>query len=420
MRVLALSTDPGVPLDGTKGAAVHLLELWSALARAGVEVAGVAPARGAAGIPPRGPRLSIWPVAGERRDAGVVAAGVEAAAIAAGEAERPDAVLERLSRASDLGARLARRFDVPLAVEVNAPLDDEAARFRGQPPSEEASRAQARLLAAADLVICVSEELVPYVVARGARPERVLVLPNGVDVEAFARREYDSAADPAVESAAARPATPVRFGFAGSFKPWHGCDVILEAAARAAAHEPSITFDLLGEGPLLAPLVGRAWALGLGSRVRFLGAWPHARVPAFLRSLDVAIAAAPAGIDYYFSPLKLCEYAAAGCAIIAPHAGQVARRFRHGVDAWLVAPGAPAELAEAMVMLACDPALRRRLGEAAAARARAEFDWSHVARRLIEGLEAARQRRSAATAVAHTPGGATGGSRTGPGERSAP
>ncbi len=187
MRLLALCADPGIPLDATKGAAVHLLELWRALARAGVEVTGVAPARGAAGVPRRGPRLSIYAVPGERRDPRILAAGVEAAALAASEGERPDAVLERLSRTSDLGASLARRFDVPLAVEVNAPLDDEAARFRGEAWNEAASRAQRRLLAAADLVICVSEELVPYAVARGARPERVLVLPNGVDVERFGR-----------------------------------------------------------------------------------------------------------------------------------------------------------------------------------------------------------------------------------------
>ena len=222
---------------------------------------------------------------------------------------------------------------------------------------------------------------------------------------------------------ARRPPGSRHFGFAGSFKPWHGCEVILEATALAAAREPSIMLDLLGGGPLLAPLAARTQALGLGSRVRFLGTWPHARVPGFLRGFDVAVAAAPAGIDYYFSPLKLCEYAAAGCAIIAPRVGQIARRFRHGLDAWLVAPGATAELAEAMVTLAWDPALRRRLGEAAAARARAEFDWSHVARRLIEGLEAARQRRRGAAAIAagaQGGGEAPHGSRPGLGARSAP
>jgi glycosyltransferase involved in cell wall biosynthesis len=390
MRLLALCADPGVPLDSAKGAAVHLLELWRALARAGVDVTGVAPARGATGVPRRGSHLSIYAVPGERHNPAMIAAGVEAAALAASEGQRPDAVLERMSRSSDLGARLARRFDVPLAVEVVAPLDDEAGHFRGENGSE--SAAQRHLLAAADLVICVSEELVPHVVARGASPERVRVIPNGVDVEAFARRDDGSTAEHAGNGAIDEPARPVRFGFVGSFKPWHGCDVILEAVSLAAGHEPPIALELVGEGPLLAPLAARAQALGLAPRAWFLGAWPHARVPGFLHSLDVAVAAAPAGIDYYFSPLKLCEYAAAGCAIIAPRSGQVARRFRHGVDAWLVAPGSPAELAEAMLTLARDPALRRRLGEAAAARARAEFDWSHGARRLIEGLEAAQNR----------------------------
>ncbi|MEO6461739.1 MAG: glycosyltransferase, partial [Candidatus Eisenbacteria bacterium] len=97
--------------------------------------------------------------------------------------------------------------------------------------------------------------------------------------------------------------------------------------------------------------------------------------------------AAPANLDPYFSPLKVYEYAAAGCAIVAPAQGQTGERFQHGRDAILVPPGDAQALADALELLAASPDLRRALGTAARERARSEFDWSHVARRLLAWSE---------------------------------
>jgi glycosyltransferase involved in cell wall biosynthesis len=225
----------------------------------------------------------------------------------------------------------------------------------------------------------VSDALFPYAIAHGARPGRVRVLPNGVDTDAFTPPPIDRDAD--------HPTGPVRFGFVGSFKAWHGCDLLLEATLMARDRHADLELLLVGEGPQRAALEEVAGHLGLAANVRFLGARGHQEIPAFLHGLDVAVAPAPAGIDYYFSPLKVWEYAAAGRAIIAPRAGQVAERLRHAEDAWLVEPGSPAELAAAMMELAGNPELRRRLGDAAGARARAEFSWSRVARRLLVWLD---------------------------------
>lgn len=390
MNVLALCADPGIPLDGMKGATIHLTELWRALAAEGAAVTGVAGVRGAdpVAIAPGVEAVHLSGPAGA--DAGSFAERVGAvarAALARPDAPSPDWILERLALDSDAGLSLARERGVPLVVEVNAPLDDEAARYRGATIGD-GTRARLRAtLSGAALVVCVSDALVPWVVVHGGVVGRTRVLPNGVRVATFGGPRI----------APATPGAPVRVAFVGSFKRWHGLDLLVDAWIAARARGADLTLDLLGDGPERPALQARVRHAGAGEHARFLGARPHPEVAAFLRAADIAVAAAPADVDPYFSPLKVYEYAAAGCAIIAPACGQTGERFGHERDALLVPPGDAGALADALVRLAAEPSLRRRLGAAARQRARREFDWSHVARRLLAWAgELARADRSVA------------------------
>jgi glycosyltransferase involved in cell wall biosynthesis len=370
VRILALCADPGIPLDSEKGATVHLRELWRALARQGDQVHGLAAWRG--GELPAQPvtGLEIHAIPARRGADAEFLADLRAAALEVADGLRPHLVWERLSLMSDVGREVADRNGAPLVVEVNAPLDVEAARYRQLQAPEESRAAQQRLLSAAGLVYCVSEALVPYARSRGADPGVVRVLPNGVDTSAFAGQRADGSEQ------------RTRIGYVGSFKPWHGVEILIEAFQRALAAGADLDLVLIGDGPTRPGIQAHVERAGLTERVRFLGAVRHDRIPALLREVSIAVAPAPGDADYYFSPLKVYEYAAAGCAIVAPRSGQVAQRFHHAEDAWLVAPGSPRELSEALVTLAGDRPLRERIGGRARQRAREEFDWSRAAASL--------------------------------------
>ncbi|MGH7731157.1 MAG: glycosyltransferase family 4 protein [Candidatus Eiseniibacteriota bacterium] len=385
MRLLALCTDRGVPVDGAKGATVHLVELWRALAHRGAHIVGLAPWRGGT-LPSAPPGLEIGPVrmlgAGDHE----FALRLRHHALDWVGRARPQAVLERLALGSRLGLEIRQRTGAPLVVEVNAPLDREAARYR-VPPTPEELDALRDTLQGADRVYCVSRGLIEWARGQGAPEGRLELLANGVDVGRFGPPA------PAAGGAGRQP-TPaaegdskdvcrLRTGFTGSFKPWHGLEHLIEGVGLVRARGIDLGLELLGDGPGRPQLEERARALGLGAHVRFLGARPHEQVPAFLHGLDIAVAPAAAEEDYYFSPLKLFEYAAAGCAIVAPAAGEVPEWLRHGDEAWLVRPADPAALADAFARLASDPALRRSLGAAARARAEREFGWDRVAERII-------------------------------------
>ncbi|MEO5988596.1 MAG: glycosyltransferase family 4 protein [Candidatus Eisenbacteria bacterium] len=393
MRVLAVCADPGVPLDGTKGASVHLRAIWTALAREGCELHGIAFHRGV-NMPQPVPGLHLRPVrpmtpsgggvssAPRAQQAGVRTASLATptpvqAILAAARGIAADVVFERLALGSDAGLTLARELGVPLVVEVNAPLDEEAARFRHAPSAEDLE-ALKRTLAGAYRVQVVSEALLPWARTRGARDVRVL--PNGVDYDLFASARLSRA-----ERELAGEGVPVRVVFAGSFKPWHDVDGLLAAFAQALHAGANLELELIGDGRLRGASIDRAQALGINPRTRFTGAIDHDRMPERLQWAEIAVAPAPAGVDPYFSPLKLPEYAAAGCAIIAASLPQVRELFRDGEQIVLVPPGDTDALARELGALASDAPRRRRLGEAAAARA-AQLDWSAVARQLIEWM----------------------------------
>ena len=140
---------------------------------------------------------------------------------------------------------------------------------------------------------------------------------------------------------------------------------------------------LVGDGPERAKLEALAAARGLGKSVEFTGGVEAREVPALLASMDAAAAPYPKLSPFYFSPLKVYEYMAAGLAIVASRIGQLEKLLEHGVNGWLILPGDAPELAGALERLQSEPALRARLGEAARELVRREHTWDAVAQRIL-------------------------------------
>jgi glycosyltransferase involved in cell wall biosynthesis len=153
---------------------------------------------------------------------------------------------------------------------------------------------------------------------------------------------------------------------------------LFKAAASALAEEPRLRFVSIGQGPLEAQLRARLRTWDLGDRFVMLGY--HADPAAVLAGSDVfTLSSRHEGL-----PISLLEAMALGLppvitAVGANAAGVEDKVVSDGAEGVVVDPGRPDLLAAAYVRLARDVDLRKRLGDAAAARA-VDFDISKTAR----------------------------------------
>jgi glycosyltransferase involved in cell wall biosynthesis len=362
MRLAYLSTDPGIPYGGAKGASVHLGEIVAALAAEGndllVIVAGIA----SGASPPPGVTLEVLPGPGKgapiRERLGFqdeLAAWLERRL----EVFGAGALYERLALHSGAGTNAAQRRRIPHLVELNAPLLEEAARYRTLEEPAAAERLERLTLTAADLVFAVSPPLADY--ARGRGGPRVEVLQNAAAIERFPPTQRNGANPVAV--------------FAGSLRPWHGIETIAEAWRLLGTSAPRLL--VIGDEPPGELLRGLAATV--------TGAVPPARVPGLLAGAAIGLAPYSASAPLYFSPLKLFEYLAGGLATVV--ADLPAVNAIVGPDTAVVIPrGDAVALAEAVAALCADPSERRRLGENGRALVQAGHTWTHRARRVLEAV----------------------------------
>lgn len=297
----------------------------------------------------------------------------------------PDIVYERANLFFLAGTWLARRKGLPLLLEVNAPLAEERARHGKLRLGSLARACEGYVWRGADRVLPVTEALAARVVAAGVPRERITIVPNGIHLEDFPVGVEDAPTDPGV---------PVRLGFVGFVRDWHGLDRVIRLIAAPQAGPP-LALTVVGDGPARPGLERLAAELGVAERIHFTGLAAREDVPGLVAGFDIALQ--PASVDYA-SPLKVFEYMAAGRAIIAPDQPNLREVLAHERTALLFPPDQPEAFAEALLRLAADPALRRRLGAAAREEIqRRDLTWAGNARRVIGLAEAEIERRGSAT-----------------------
>ncbi len=184
------------------------------------------------------------------------------------------------------------------------------------------------------------------------RKDRIIVTPNGVDATRFENL-------PRLDEAKAALGLAGRLvvGFVGYVRPWHGLDQVLDwLAAEAPEHAMLL---LVGDGLARSDLLDRARTLGIEDRLIVTGNLPAEEVPRHIASFDIAVLP---DVVAYASPLKLLEYMAAGCAILAPDKENIREIVQSGREAELFEPGNFKRHLSAMVE---ERSARTRLGEQA-------------------------------------------------------
>ncbi|HYV25929.1 MAG TPA: glycosyltransferase family 4 protein [Candidatus Eisenbacteria bacterium] len=379
MRIAYICADAGVPVFGRKGCSIHVQEIIRAFRGQGAAVKLFA-SRFDGNAPLDLQPVSIHPLPllpkgglAARERAGVAAnAGLQTAL----EREGPfDLIYERYSLWSFAGMHYARLAGIPGFLEVNAPLIAEQAEHRGLVDRAGAERVAEKVFADATALVAVSTEIKTYLENFPSARGRIHTIPNGVNPNRF--------------RGGLRPARfasmdEFTVGFVGTLKSWHGLMTLAEAFAVLRRNDAGLRLLLVGDGPERDTFVNRVAELGVSEAVRLTGTVDPEEIPGLLASMDVAVAPYPRLPQFYFSPIKVYEYMAAGLPVIASRIGQLEELIEHGVTGWLVPPGDAPALAAALKDVRYAPvSVRERVGAAARSQVLKHHTWDAAARRII-------------------------------------
>jgi glycosyltransferase involved in cell wall biosynthesis len=377
----------GIPVPGTLGGSTHTVEVARGLAARGHQVHVVAcgatqQARLADLARPRtSPMLGFLL---HQIDIPKIAALASLPVILRlARAVQPDVVMERYYNFAGCGLIAARRLGRPALLEVNALMVDppEVRKRRIDDalggPMRRWAIAQCSM---ADRIVTPLHTTVPPEIPRA----KIVELPWGAAVERFGPLAQRQAAG-------AVTATPV-VAFLGSFRPWHGVLDFVQAAGLLVDRGVRAHFVLVGDGPQ-RPEAERA-AVRWPGHFTFSGAMPYEQVPGVLSLASVGVApfnTAPhpalRAAGFFWSPLKVFEYMAAGLPVVTADIAPLNRIVRDGREGLLFREGDVDSLAAAIGRLLADAPAAAEMGRRARARVEAHYSWQRHCAELERIME---------------------------------
>jgi PEP-CTERM/exosortase A-associated glycosyltransferase len=361
--------DHSLPLHS--GYSFRTRAILSAQARAGLDVRGVTSVRHQASLPDGAAMQAVEthdgltfhrtmetvtgpPGLREWRDIAALARATEATAALF----RPDILHAHSPALNGLAAiRAGRRLGLPVLYEIRAFWEDAAV---GNGTGSETSakywltrQMENRAVAQADAVAVICEGLRDDLIARGFPADKIMVSPNGVDMEMFGT---PVPADPARAEALGLGGKTV-LGFIGSFYPYEGLDDLIAAMPLMLARDPDIRLLLVGGGPAETALRAQAEGSPAAHAIRFIGRVPHQEVEHYYSLTDILVYPRKAmRLTETVTPLKPLEAMAQGRLVAASDVGGHRELIADGVTGTLFAPDNPPAMAEALAALIADRA----------------------------------------------------------------
>ncbi len=235
-------------------------------------------------------------------------------------------------------------------------------------------------LEAADRIITPSSVTAQYLQGRGIPGERIVVIPNGVDLERFT---YRAPLDRDPQSHA-----DMRLVYFGTLSSWQGIELGIRALAGLQGELP-LELWIIGPGRTQQrrALLRLARKLQVEDQVHSLGALSQADLVDHLHQADGILAPLPLNDRNWVQgccPLKVLEGMAVGVPVIStdlPVVRALGDTDRHFL---LVRPGSVEALQQAILRLYHDRDLRIRLAQQARQQIEQGFSWIHAGTQLVD------------------------------------
>lgn len=226
----------------------------------------------------------------------------------------------------------------------------------------------------ADVVLVITDALRREMIDRGVPDERIIVLPNGVDVERFRPIERD-----AKLAAELGIGDKTVIGYAGGLVDYEGLNLLLEASALLKSRRDDFHVVIVGDGSSEQALRDMAVRLQLEDVITFAGRVPHSKVNRYISLFDITpFPRLPLPVCELISPIKPFEAMAMGKAVVASTVAALTEIVADGKTGAVFRKGSAEDLARVLGELLDSPTRRKELGRAARNWVVAERDWSKI------------------------------------------
>ena len=201
-------------------------------------------------------------------------------------------------------------------------------------------------------------------------PDKVDVIPNGIDSESFKR---DVSVD-LYRKQYVKPGDKLVF-FVGRLVYEKGVQTVIEAMTLIINKVPNVTFVVAGSGPHMNQLKSLVNAFNLEDKVKFTGHIDTDMLSSFYKSADLTV------VPSLYEPfgMVVLESMAMGTPTIVADTGGLSEIVVHEATGLKFEPGNPESLADAMLRILTDKDLAQRITSDAKAYLGDRYNWDRIA-----------------------------------------
>lgn len=223
--------------------------------------------------------------------------------------EKPDVIYERYNLFQPVGVFISKLFNIPILLEVNAPLKQEREKFSGGLGLPTLAKTiEDWTWKKADASLPVTDVLADHLRKAGVRESKINVIHNGIRdslIESLSA-DVDSSGD------------TITIGFVGFMHLTCGVEEAIDLLSQNK--DKKLKLVCVGDGNVLPSLKAKAEELGVSEKVEFTGLASREQVFEHVKTFDIALQPA---VTEYASPLKMFEYLAVGSLIVAPDSSNI-------------------------------------------------------------------------------------------------
>ena len=271
---------------------------------------------------------------------------------------------------------MSKKYRIPLVYECRAFWEDAAVDHgttqEGSLRYRITKALETHIFKKANAVTTICEGLRKDIISRGVSADKITVIPNAVDIDAFT---YGEPADADLIQQLNLHGKTV-LGFIGSFYAYEGLLLLLDALPDIIKHQPNVRLLLVGGGPQVQQVKHKIKALDLQGFVILAGRVPHEQVQRYYNLVDMFVyPRLSMRLTDLVTPLKPLEAMAQGRVLLASDVGGHHELIRDQETGYLFKAGDKDSLSESVLSALADQSQWEKIRQAGRCYVEEERNW---------------------------------------------